>query len=104
MLIVSLVDYGLGTVLQITPEKESKGLTGWNWTVIKSNMWPEYQYNENFYTVLAVFFPMVTGIFAGTALSIPLIFFKDINLKLFYLGSGMSGDLKDPSTAIPKYV
>ena len=73
LLLVSLADYGIGTVYNITPEKVSEGLIGWNWTVINANMWPEYQYNENFYTVLAVFFPMVTGIFAG---------------------SGMSGDLK----------
>lgn len=73
LLLVSLADYGLGTVYNITPDKVSQGLVGWNWTVIEANMWPEYEYNENFYTVLAVFFPMVTGIFAG---------------------SGMSGDLK----------
>lgn len=73
LLLVSLADYGIGTVYNITPEKVDRGLTGWNWTVISANMWPDYRYNENFYTVLAVFFPMVTGIFAG---------------------SGMSGDLK----------
>ena len=82
-MIISLADYGLGTVFQITDDKKAKGLVGWDFKVIKSNMWPDYRYDENFYTVLAVFFPMVTGIFAG---------------------SGMSGDLKDPSTAIPKYL
>lgn len=52
-----------------------------------SNLWQQYTFNEesgeshNFFSVFAVFFPAVTGIVAG---------------------ANMSGDLKDPTTAIPK--
>lgn len=81
VLVAALLDYFVGTVYDITPQKQEHGLTGWNMTVIKANLWPDYQYGEDFYSVIAVFFPMVTGIFAG---------------------SGMSGDLRDPSKAIPR--
>ena len=81
LLVAALFDYAFGTIFDITPQKQERGLTGWNMTVIKANLWPDYQYGEDFYSVIAVFFPMVTGIFAG---------------------SGMSGDLRDPSKAIPR--
>ena len=54
---------------------------------MESNLWSAYTFNEesgsqhNFFSVFAVFFPAVTGIVAG---------------------ANMSGDLKDPTSAIPK--
>jgi solute carrier family 12 sodium/potassium/chloride transporter 2 len=81
LLVGALFDYAFGTFFDISPAKQLKGLTGWNLTTIQANLWPQYQYGQDFYTVIAVFFPMVTGIFAG---------------------SGMSGDLRDPSKAIPR--
>lgn len=81
LLVGALFDYFFGTFFDISVAKRLKGVTGWNLTTIEANLWPQYQYGEDFYTVIAVFFPMVTGIFAG---------------------SGMSGDLRDPSKAIPR--
>ena len=65
----------------------SQGFVGYNSTLLMNNLWSSYTVNNesgkqhNFFSVFAVFFPAVTGIVAG---------------------ANMSGDLKDPSTAIPK--
>ena len=54
---------------------------------ISSNFWPQWSRDPasgklyDFFSVFAVFFPAVTGVMAG---------------------ANMSGDLKDPSTAIPR--
>ena len=45
------------------------------------NLWPLFSTGQNFFTVFSIFFPAATGILAG---------------------SNISGDLKDPSAAIPK--
>lgn len=45
------------------------------------NIWPMFSAGQNFFTVFSIFFPAATGILAG---------------------SNISGDLKDPSAAIPK--
>lgn len=45
------------------------------------NLWPLFSAGQNFFTVFSIFFPAATGILAG---------------------SNISGDLKDPSDAIPK--
>eukprot|EP01083_Nonionella_stella_P063458 164893_1 len=47
----------------------------------KDNLWSHYHDGYNFWTVLAIFFPAVTGIMAG---------------------ANLSGDLRDPSKDIPK--
>jgi solute carrier family 12 (sodium/potassium/chloride transporter), member 2 len=66
---------------------KAKGFIGYNATLLMNNLWSDYTFNEesgkphNFFSVFAVFFPAVTGIVAG---------------------ANMSGDLKDPSDAIPK--
>ena len=87
LLIVSQADFVVGTFLVPTDDQRSKGFVGYNATLMASNLWNAYSVNEesgyqhNFFSVFAVFFPAVTGIVAG---------------------ANMSGDLKDPSTAIPK--
>ena len=53
-------------------------LTG---ALTSENLLPEFSEGENFFTVFSIFFPAATGILAG---------------------SNISGDLKDPSVAIPK--
>jgi solute carrier family 12 sodium/potassium/chloride transporter 2 len=83
----------LGFVRKFRPTRfykidfRAKGFVGYNATVMENNLWSAYTHNEesgtqhNFFSVFAVFFPAVTGIVAG---------------------ANMSGDLKDPSSAIPK--
>ena len=87
LLIVSQVDFIVGTFIPPTDELKAKGFIGYNATLLESNLWSAYTHNEesggqhNFFSIFAVFFPAVTGIVAG---------------------ANMSGDLKDPSDAIPK--
>ena len=87
LLIVSQIDFIIGTFIPPSDETRAKGFVGYNATVFEANLWSAYTHNEesgekhNFFSVFAVFFPAVTGIVAG---------------------ANMSGDLKDPSDAIPK--
>jgi solute carrier family 12 sodium/potassium/chloride transporter 2 len=84
---VSQVDFIVGTFLPPSDELRAKGFIGYNGTLMDGNLWQQYTWNEesgephNFFSVFAVFFPAVTGIVAG---------------------ANLSGDLKDPSDAIPK--
>ena len=87
LLVVSQVDFFVGTFIPPSDEAKAKGFIGYNATLLMNNLWSDYTLNEetgklhNFFSVFAVFFPAVTGIVAG---------------------ANMSGDLRDPSDAIPK--
>lgn len=63
----------------------AKGFVGLSWHTLSENFFSDYRYSEgkmqDFFSVFAIFFPSVTGIQAG---------------------ANISGDLKDPSAAIPK--
>ncbi|KAL0217004.1 hypothetical protein RCL1_007487 [Eukaryota sp. TZLM3-RCL] len=77
----------LYSLLVKSPDPD-KGFLGWSWNTFLSNLGPKYSEipdsTGNYYSYLSVFiinFPSFTGILSGV---------------------NMSGDLKDPSKAIPK--
>ena len=80
LLIGSQIDFCVGTFFSGNISERAKGFTGWSLETAGQNISPNYQ-GESFWSVFAVFFPAVTGIVAG---------------------ANLSGDLKDPATAIPK--
>ncbi|KRX43080.1 Solute carrier family 12 member 3 [Trichinella murrelli] len=78
-LAVSLVDFMVGTFLPVNDEKRSRGVTGYTWDTFSTNFFPDWR-GETFFSVFSVYYPATTGIMAG---------------------ANISGDLADPSTAIP---
>ena len=86
-MVAAQIDFIAGTMMSPTDEQVSKGFTGMSLDNFKRNMWPEFSQDKltgdshSFFTVFAVFFPACSGIDAG---------------------ANLSGDLKDPVTAIPK--
>ena len=85
LLIVAQISFFIGSFLPPNDTQLSKGFTSYDGKVLEDNLYNDYTDDEgkkeSFFTVFAVFFPAVTGIAAG---------------------ANMSGDLKDPSAAIPK--
>ncbi|XP_054285767.1 solute carrier family 12 member 1-like [Macrosteles quadrilineatus] len=86
ILLVAICDFLIGAVIGPTSDRvQAQGFVGWNATVAADNMLPDYRMTQgtehNFYTVFAVFFPAAAG---------------------FLAGANISGDLRDPQTAIPK--
>lgn len=78
--LTAIFDFLIGAVLTPNNEQKSKGYIGWNVTNFENNLFSDYR-KEDFISVFAVFFPAATGMMAG---------------------ANISGDLKDPSGAIPK--
>ncbi|XP_026672114.1 bumetanide-sensitive sodium-(potassium)-chloride cotransporter [Ceratina calcarata] len=86
ILLLAIADFVIGTFIGPKDDEErAKGFIGYNANLLEENFSPDYRYSEgvehNFFSVLAIFFPAATGILAG---------------------ANISGDLKDPQTAIPK--
>ncbi|XP_076393216.1 sodium chloride cotransporter 69 [Megachile rotundata] len=86
ILLLAIADFMIGTFIGPKDDLErAKGFMGYNADLFMENFHPDYRYSEgmehNFFSVLAIFFPAATGILAG---------------------ANISGDLKDPQTAIPK--
>uniref|UniRef100_A0A8D9ENE6 Bumetanide-sensitive sodium-(Potassium)-chloride cotransporter n=1 Tax=Cacopsylla melanoneura TaxID=428564 RepID=A0A8D9ENE6_9HEMI len=86
LIVVAIFDFLIGAFLG--PQDEislAQGFVGFNMSVFKENWFPDYHFSEDqnhdFFSVFAIFFPSVTGIQAG---------------------ANISGDLKDPASAIPK--
>jgi len=86
VLVVAQGDLVIGSFI-VKDEEKPHGLVGYNATVFMENLYSNYHdYKEpdkvpTFFSVFGVFFPAVTGIVAG---------------------ANLSGDLRNPETAIPK--
>ncbi|XP_063052945.1 solute carrier family 12 member 3 [Engraulis encrasicolus] len=82
VIMVSLANYFVGTVIPATPEKQSKGFFSYRGAIFVENFVPRWQGPQgSFFGMFSIFFPSATGILAG---------------------ANISGDLKDPNMAIPK--
>ncbi|KAG5261151.1 hypothetical protein AALO_G00300620 [Alosa alosa] len=80
VLMVTFANYLVGTFLPPTPEKQARGIFGYHREIFMENLLPE-KGDGDFFNQFAIFFPSAIGILAG---------------------ANISGDLKDPESAIPK--
>lgn len=80
ILLIAIADVIVGSFLPGDDLKMAKGFEGWSSEVFEANVGPDYR-GEGFFQAFSIFFPASTGILAGV---------------------NISGDLKDPSKAIPK--
>ncbi|XP_027143336.1 solute carrier family 12 member 10, tandem duplicate 1 [Larimichthys crocea] len=82
VLLVSFANYLVGTIIPPIPEKQAVGIFGYRSEIFIENLKPNWRGPEgNFFQMFAIFFPSAIGILSG---------------------ANISGDLKDPATAIPK--
>ncbi|XP_078020563.1 solute carrier family 12 member 10, tandem duplicate 1 [Epinephelus lanceolatus] len=82
VLLVSFANYFVGTVIPPSLEKNAQGIFGYRSEIFISNLKPDWRgAGHNFFKMFAIFFPSTIGILSG---------------------ANISGDLKDPATAIPK--
>ncbi|XP_056156833.1 solute carrier family 12 member 3-like [Lampris incognitus] len=81
VLLVSFANYFVGTVIPASPKKQAMGIFSYRRDIFISNLLPEFRDGNTFFQMFAIFFPSATGILSG---------------------ANISGDLKDPGTAIPK--
>ncbi|KAG9329571.1 hypothetical protein JZ751_003668 [Albula glossodonta] len=82
VLIVSFTNYFVGTVIPASPHKQAMGFFSYRREIFLLNLLPDWRGPEgSFFHMFAIFFPSAIGILSG---------------------ANISGDLKDPETAIPK--
>ncbi|XP_075948584.1 solute carrier family 12 member 10, tandem duplicate 1 isoform X2 [Anarhichas minor] len=82
VILVSFTNFLVGTFLPATQEKQAQGIFGYRSDILISNLMPDWRRPEDdFFQMFAIFFPSAIGILSG---------------------ANISGDLKDPATAIPK--
>ncbi|XP_051157409.1 bumetanide-sensitive sodium-(potassium)-chloride cotransporter [Leptopilina boulardi] len=86
ILLLAIADFLIGTFIgPKNDEERAKGFIGYDLNLFKENFFSNYRpkdgQSHDFFSVLAIFFPAATGILAG---------------------ANISGDLKDPQSAIPK--
>uniref|UniRef100_A0A3B4T734 Solute carrier family 12 member 10, tandem duplicate 1 n=1 Tax=Seriola dumerili TaxID=41447 RepID=A0A3B4T734_SERDU len=82
VLMVAFSNYFVGTFIPASVEKQAEGIFGYHSEIFISNLKPDWRGPENdFFKMFAIFFPSAIGILSG---------------------ANISGDLKDPATAIPK--
>ncbi|NWI74041.1 S12A1 protein, partial [Dryoscopus gambensis] len=81
VLLVAIANFFIGTVIPTNTEKKSRGFFNYQASIFAENFGPDFRSGEGFFSVFAIFFPAATGILAG---------------------ANISGDLKDPQSAIPQ--
>ncbi|CAG9790969.1 unnamed protein product [Diatraea saccharalis] len=86
IIVGAMVDFIVGTIMgPKSTEEIAQGFVGLSATTFADNFNSDFRFSEgryqDFFSVFAIFFPSVTGIQAG---------------------ANISGDLKDPASAIPK--
>ncbi|CAL8122010.1 unnamed protein product [Orchesella dallaii] len=86
ILLVAILDFLIGAFIgPLDSDEFTRGYVGFNATVFATNFVPNFRESDGtkhgFFTIFSIFFPAATGITAG---------------------ANISGDLKDPSDAIPK--
>ncbi|OQR77188.1 solute carrier family 12 member 8-like, partial [Tropilaelaps mercedesae] len=69
-LLAALSDFGVGI---FTKKDMANGVTGFNGTTLVENWRPSYMPEQNWFTIFGVFFPAMTGVYAGINMSSDLL-------------------------------
>ncbi|KAM7308196.1 solute carrier family 12 member 8 [Ixodes scapularis] len=66
ILLMAALDFAVGTFIRYDAEH---GVTGYSASTFRNNSAPRYEDHQNWFTVFGVFFPAMTGVFAGINMS-----------------------------------